>query len=696
MQGIRRILPAATVPVLLVLSGARWIVAGEVSGNARILAGTTDAVGAGQDTLEQQYSLLYREPISPWLDFLISYQASEFDLESQGMDFERDSQEPFLQLAYRRGAFNGRIGYRDRRNRGTTPEEVLDSDSTFAQFQWKPRRGPSYALRWTDSSDVADVAVFGRDVSTRLLEFDTTHFARRWNARYSLQSLDLDNRTTGFSLDQVRNLVQGAYENRFLRERLQLSTDWRFIRTAQDERAAPGTTLADPIPAVAGLEAVDLTPDIGSLNSIPTLIDTDTVTPAGPPQIDIGGANTFRNVGVDLGLSRPVTRLEITVDNLSDPGLAWQVYHGPDNLNWAAVAGVTSTFDTVFLRYTLEFPETVDRFFKAVNVSANSQVNVLVAEARALLDVQRTGAAERTATTVLGTVLARWAPPGRFGADLTLGVSDDSGEGTLVPTADSRNLTADALIRYAFTDTIVGRARYHRTDFERDQTPVLTREEERLSAALAWNPIPAVDALFTASRREETERGRRLRQSDTLEARAATILVPGLRVTSELAYTSVADPFSGFDLASWSWRETFDTRPLPDLEVFGGFTLEFFDAAGSVSLAERRTTNWSVAWNLDPLSFSAWWDLGREDDRDTLSQRYQVGWSPGSRLTASTSYASNDSSGATEIATWSAALTYQLDRNWSLFATASRSHLRQPVGGSDRVESAQFGMTVAF
>ena len=33
-------------------------------------------------------------------------------------------------------------------------------------------------------------------------------------------------------------------------------------------------------------------------------------------------------------MSFDVSRLEVTVDGLSDPGLLWDVYHGPDNDNW--------------------------------------------------------------------------------------------------------------------------------------------------------------------------------------------------------------------------------------------------------------------------------------------------------------------------------------------------------------------------
>ena len=75
--------------------------------------------------------------------------------------------------------------------------------------------------------------------------------------------------------------------------------------------------------------------------SSPTLIDGELAVPAAGP-IAIGGANTFRNVGLDLGVTQPVSRLEISVDTVSDPGLVWRVFRSRDNLVWDEVDGVLS------------------------------------------------------------------------------------------------------------------------------------------------------------------------------------------------------------------------------------------------------------------------------------------------------------------------------------------------------------------
>ena len=84
-----------------------------------------------------------------------------------------------------------------------------------------------------------------------------------------------------------------------------------------------------------GLFAVDALPDLSTLEPAPDLSNGDFITPArsgilpGSPIIEIGGANTFRNLGLDLGVNRQVTRLEITVNAVSGPGVVWAVWQSP-------------------------------------------------------------------------------------------------------------------------------------------------------------------------------------------------------------------------------------------------------------------------------------------------------------------------------------------------------------------------------
>ncbi len=90
----------------------------------------------------------------------------------------------------------------------------------------------------------------------------------------------------------------------------------RYADVRQTQEAATGAAVALPVPVAQGLFAIDATPSLGELEPTSAFIDGDTTSPAAPG-IEIGGANTFRNIGVDLGISRPVSELEISVQGPS-------------------------------------------------------------------------------------------------------------------------------------------------------------------------------------------------------------------------------------------------------------------------------------------------------------------------------------------------------------------------------------------
>jgi hypothetical protein len=169
---------ARGLAILLLTCGAVTPVwSGNVNGSARVYTVSTDAEAGDQDQLSQNYSLNYRQPLTPFLEFLFSFQGSRLDTESEFTDFERTSQEPTLELAYRKESVSGRIGYRDRDLGGSVPTQDLDIKQVFGLFSWKPARGPQYSLRFFDTENVADVAVFGRDTDTTTLGFDVNYSA---------------------------------------------------------------------------------------------------------------------------------------------------------------------------------------------------------------------------------------------------------------------------------------------------------------------------------------------------------------------------------------------------------------------------------------------------------------------------------------------------------------------------------------
>lgn len=689
--------------------------AGDISGSARVYAGTSVRDDGEDDILSQDYSLRLMQPITPWITLFVSYQDSNFQSEDEdGIDFQRLIREAAAQLVYARGTVSAQAGFQDRRTRGTSAADNFQASSIYGQAVWNPLRGPTMSLRVRDAENEADVAVFGRAVDTFNLDFDVDYSRRTWSTHYTYQDFQLENLDNGYALDQRRHIFRGLFSNQFLDGRIVLSGDALVSRDEQEESAGEGADIAEPLHTRETLFALDTTPDQGELDPAQTL----GISQAGSParlSIQVGGANLYRNVGLDLGFTRPVTRIEVSVDGVSDPGLIWRVYHSPDNLNWEPVAGESTVYEPAFERYTIRFPETIDRYFKAVNLSLNSRSDVVVTGIRALMDAPQFGLRQRRSTSFRGYFQARFQPWEQLSATINLGYSGDSGTAEGLPLRDVQDFSFDTLVQWDFTETYGLRLHYVFADHRRNEDPVLRRQEERLMASLIWDPLETVDGLLSVSRREESEEGLLLRRSDLVTARATTELYPDLRLTSEVNRSMSEDHFAGFDLASWTWRETMESRPSQNWILSGGFSQTWYDATGRISISRRSSVYARTDVTVNPyLSCGGDWVYGREDDRNTITQRYHASWAPGTRISLNGSYIATSTAGGFRTSGASANINYKVNTYLNLFASYNRSAFLRSFSDPDDLDgltgldarlngavkseqySAQVGLIIAF
>ncbi|HKI85408.1 MAG TPA: hypothetical protein VKA53_01560, partial [Thermoanaerobaculia bacterium] len=376
------------VLIALSLSLARVAAAVEIDGNARISRAGTEVNGEKSTLTDQQYSFTLFQRLTPYLSLRVGQQY--FDLTTEyrgGGEAANRSREPRLELLYNRPGVSGNLSYLDRVTWGASDSDRFHVRSLIGNLSWHPSLGPSWALRLRKESNVADAALFGRHTDTLVLGLDSQYQRPLWSVGYSFQHLDLKNVDSGLSLLQDRHQLRFDAVRAFFDERLRLSVDSWLVRSEQKTEVPAGTQIADPIPATEGLFAIDTSPEVGELAPAPELDDGDFSTPV--KGIEIDGAKTFRNLGLDLGFDRPVTRLEIAVDAPSGPGVLWRVYQSSDNLIWEEVTGVGVTYDPDLYRYTLRFASATDRYFKAVNVSVNSVTSIVrVTEIRALREIQ--------------------------------------------------------------------------------------------------------------------------------------------------------------------------------------------------------------------------------------------------------------------------------------------------------------------
>lgn len=689
--------------------------AGDISGSARVYAGTSVRDDGENDILSQDYTLRLMQPITPWITLFVSYVDSDFRSEDQdGIDFQRLLREATAQLVYARSTVSAQVGVQDRRNRGTSDVDNFQAHSIYGQAAWNPTWGPTISLRVRDAENEADTAVFGRSVETFNLDFDVDYSRRTWSAHYTYQDFNLKNLDNGYTLDLERHMCRGLFSNQFLDGRIALSGDALVSHDEQLETAGDGADIAEPLDARQILFALDTTPEQGELDPAATLGLGQPGSPA-RLSIEVGGANLYRNVGLDLGFTRQVSRIEISVDGVSDSGLLWRVYHSPDNLNWDPVAVETTVYEPAFDRYIIRFPQITDRYFKAVNLSTNTRSDVVVTGIRALMDAPQFGRRERRSTNFRGYLQARFLPWERLSTTVNLGYSGVSGTAEGLPLRDVQDFSFDTLVQWDFIDTLGLRLQYIFADHRRDEDPVLRRQEERFLASLVWTPLETVDGLLSASRREESEEGLLLRRSDLVTARATTALYPDLQLTSEVNRSQAEDDFSGYDLASWTWRETLESRPTRDWILSGGFAQTWYDATGRISISRRSSVNIRTDVVVNRyFSCGGDWVFGREDDRNNFTQRYHASWTPGSRLSFNGSYIMTSTAGGFETSGAAANLNYKVNTYLNLFASYNSSAYLDPFSGPDGSDglslldarlngvqkseqySAQIGLILAF
>ncbi len=676
--------------LMLLMSAATTSRAVDVHGNARVFRGRTNTqngVENDQDFLNQFYNLNLTQNIGPWLGFELGFLYTDFDTETFNQSFYRNSRTPSLRVFYNRPNISAFLQYNNRMNRSSNAVQNLDVESFLATFNWKPYRGPEYGLQLRqDTNQAVDVATFGRDIRSRIADASVLYEQRTWSVAYRLEFLKLDNRETGLELTQQRNEFRGLFTDRYWDDRIDITAGARLSFADQEQTIPVGSTLGEPVPIQVGLYLLDSTPDLDALDPAPDLADGDVITPArtgnlpGDPTIQIGGANTDRNLGMDLGFIRTISRIQVFVDAVSGPNILWAVYKSSDNLNWTEVVGATAVFDQPFLRYDIRFPETTNRFFKVVNITANSQANVAVTELSAILDLQvTTGESQKRDADIYRLNFGfSIAPTERVTAYFNLYYNENRsalgglvGRRTVDYAYDTRMLIKTS--RFSMLNL-----RYRFTDFEQSSPPQVFNTENNYSASYTWTPPRNVATEVIASRRIETDRGTLLRATNLMRTEVTADLLPSVRALGFLSYNDTTDPLSGFDSTSYRLGAGLEGRVSNSATVSGTISDQRFDYSGVVDLTQRVWLEMGGTWQVNPF-VTLTGRVGVKDDHRSqgvernVSQRYTLNWTPGLRLVTGIYYQDNDDDRGSRVKAAGANLSYRINPRFTIFGNASRT-----------------------
>jgi hypothetical protein len=667
-----------------------------VSGSFRAWTGRTDAAGVENDEDDQAFRLALTQELTPWLTLFGSFRATSFRTTFQlAPDFERTSEQPEIGLSYDRSRLNARLIFSDRAIRTTDEALNLDIQTFLASLDWRPSRGPRLGFRYQDSTSTADAVLFGRDTDSRSLNVGADYSKTTWSARYSFDLTEIENNNTGLRLEQSRHEVRAGYFDSLLDDRWSFSFDARYADVNQTQEAATGVAVALPVPVAQALFAIDATPSLGELEPAPSLIDGDRTQPAAPG-IEIGGANTFRNIGVDLGINRPVSELEISVNAPSGP-VTWQVWQSPDNASWFQLGTVTSVFDAGLLRYTVGFPETDARFLKAVNVSVNPVLEVAVTEVRALRATTQLDRSEgdgneywlRFQTSMRPTDRIELSVGGSLRRDQDLVATD------LRRDYDERGLSAQ--LRSDLSDSLQLRIGYRMTELEESVQPVLERRDELASAALDWRPVEAVSVLLTAQQREATDGNTPLSSSDSLTLQAVTEIFPDLVLNSTLGVADTVDQLFDFTQETRYILESFEARPNDRWLVNGSLARYEYESVGRVTVTSRTSARLGASWFATPfLSFNGEWLEGEDDLGSTTTQRLGWQWAPGPKLSLAGSYYDTESSVGSGTANFSFDSSYRMNRWIRLWLALNEAESLVTTRDATKTTALRMGVNAIF
>jgi len=676
----------------------------EFSGFARAWVGLleTNDGASDQNQLDQRYSLDLRHSISPWLEIFAGYQFNSFQssLDSQTdlsqTDFRRSSSQPSIGLSYDRQNFRARLLAYDRAVRSTFESQNLNIRDFSGNLDWRATPELKVLLQARAGQNVSDSAVFGRDTEAQDLTFTILYEETKWSARYAYNIFRTQNNLNGIDLDDSSHEARGTYSNQWWQNRLRFSADGRVNYLQRKQDGLSDRPINQPVPLQQGLFFINPTPEIGELTPVPGLIDGDFQTPV-TPRIEIGGANTFRNVGVDLGVTRPITQLEITVDQPSSPGLVWQVWQSSDNLQWTQVQGSQVFWEGSFLRYTVQFPETTNRFFKAVNLSANLAADVAVTEIRALVWSIESGDSEGSGTEYWLNLFSSIEPHRRLLLRLMAGTRRDlsltAGRGGRA--RDTNEIRGGGRLLLSRTSQL--RLNLGWTQFRENVAPVLEREEQRASLNYDWRPLPSVYVVASGLHREETESGDLIRSSDSVRLRANLELLSGLSTSASVTFSIIDDVLSGFKQDTQQARLSVNALPLEIWSLEGSVSHTIYDSRGATELESRTSANIHTSLRPAPaVMLSGNWILGWSNLQTSISQRYAAIWTPGRKLSVTTSYFDTRSGESSRSDNAQVSANYKLNRWIEMWTSASLAG--SELAQSERVETTiyRFGLRVRF
>lgn len=644
-----------------------------------------------EQSLSQQYALDWRKNITPYV--LLHGAVSYYNFgvsQNVGSNNWRKEFSPTAELAWKHPYFSLGATVQRRQSSSNDLSTSLVADFLTASFRTRLAKYPYLNAQFQQGNVYSKPDRRERDTRDRSIIARTGYSMRSSNISYGFTRRSTEDRLNlreqidyqhSLRLDRAQSLHGNA-----VRINASYSLDYR----TQSDITPRSNDLPREIPVFAGLYANDGTPDLGVLDTLPSLIDTNLTQPTDPP-IDIGSGNTNWNLGVDFGFTRAVSKMYVYTDRPSGSGVRWQVYKSADNIVWQQITA-TSLFNIGFSRYEVGFSTDTARFIKIVNSGINEVAKVLVTEIEALIDISNQSKIERHQAIHQATLNNSFRLSSKVTASADLYLKRQTGSSL----ASLRNETIGAVgARYKISELLQSGIRYELgfINFKKQ-----TEDIDKTSTAsydLQYKPLPTLAFFFSLLSQRTYIKTMKAQEISTASVRAIGDVYARLHASTDLGWSrnNLFRENQRYD--SWSYRLTLNGGIFRALD--GGVSYVYQRTNDvknnttrtknqiSTNLTYRLTNNILLQGNVDFV-----------DDYGThrLTQGYTVSWntSPKLSFSASAYFAEVQSSQHTDR--YSAQVQYSLSARAALLVSYSTNDLESAGGANSSMLTA--GLRIAF
>ncbi len=638
-----RFIFAAFLSFILIMASMSTALAAGVRGSATVTTTTfrseIDDTTESIFSLDQRYLLGLDSELSP----LLKWRTDLRDLESlddaeEGRSTRREL-ELFSELLLSNPLFDWSSGLRLGSDTSKDPgsrRKTLTDENFSSRLDWRAEGFPSLTLRYDKERTFDDlpVALEDRKRDRYLVESEYTYGPITLFESFTYE--EEENRVSAITSENFDNLGSIDFQKDFQEGKISLVGNYQISYDRNEETAERAITVQRLRLARRGLySAQDTTPADGQLDDTPSLIDSDINTSATDGlgnAINIGGGNTFRNIGVELRAAEVVNRLLVYV-RPGDPDLSgvivWTVYFSDDGQSWSPRAS-TSFFDSVENRYEISFTEpSAHLFFKVVNESTSGVLDSFVTEVEALGPLTL----EAGETEVFTTLIQDFNSTVTYRPVEMVTLSYDFFHSRSKRETETRDFT-ETISNYGLglqvdpSRALSTVLRFERNSLESEQNDVETLTD-RYSLTVLYTPWETLTATLSAARNETEEDDKNRSRFDSVSLQVLSEIYRGVNVNATVGLLETTDFFVDTETRGLDWTLDVDA----ELRRYLIATLSYDGSRSREEPqdieTERHDVSFLLIWRpTQQLNLSGEWGYRDADEFEGFSQRYTLDWLP--------------------------------------------------------------------